>query len=134
MVRACKTEFVKKDYTKSIYQSMKTLTISILFLIILTGNKIISQEHWETAVYSYDQWRYFVGESEPLSSWKDIEFNDSNWDIGAGSIGYGDEGKNLKKLVHELHLENIVIFMDNINPDLKSALIKKSHNLLFKEY
>ena len=70
---------------------MRTLTISILFLIILTGNKIISQEHWETAVYSYDQWRYFVGESEPLSSWKDIEFNDSNWDIGAGSIGYGDE-------------------------------------------
>ncbi len=70
---------------------MKTLAISILFLIILTGNKIISQEHWETAVYSYDQWRYFVGESEPLSSWKDIEFNDSNWNLGAGSIGYGDE-------------------------------------------
>ena len=42
-------------------------------------------------------------------------------------IGHGDEEKNLKKLVRELKLENIVIFMDNINPGLKSALIKKSH-------
>ena len=29
--------------------------------------------------------------------------------------------------MHELNLENIVIFMDNINPDFKSALIKKSN-------
>ncbi len=42
-------------------------------------------------------------------------------------LGYGKEEKNLKKLVHELNLENIVIFMDNINSDFKSALIKKSH-------
>ena len=42
-------------------------------------------------------------------------------------LGYGEEEKNLKKLVHELNLENIVIFMDNINPEFKSALIKKSH-------
>ena len=28
-------------------------------------------------------------------------------------IGHGSEEKNLKKLVHELNLENIVIFMDN---------------------
>ena len=41
-------------------------------------------------------------------------------------IGHGSEEKNLKKLVHELNLENIVIFMDDINPDFKSALIKKS--------
>ena len=42
-------------------------------------------------------------------------------------IGYGNEEKNLKKLVHQLSLENIVIFMDNINSNLKSALLKKSH-------
>jgi len=42
-------------------------------------------------------------------------------------IGHGSEEKNLKKLVHELNLENIVIFMDNINPNFKSALIKKSN-------
>ena len=42
-------------------------------------------------------------------------------------IGHGSEEKNLKKLVHELNLDNIVIFVDNKNLDLKSALIKKSH-------
>ncbi len=42
-------------------------------------------------------------------------------------VGYGDEEKNLKKLVHELNLDKIVIFMKNVNSDLKSALVKKSH-------
>ena len=42
-------------------------------------------------------------------------------------LGYGEEEKNLKKLVHELKLDNIVIFIDNVNPNFKSALIKKSH-------
>ena len=42
-------------------------------------------------------------------------------------IGHGSEEKNLKKLVQELNLGNIVTFVDNKNLDLKSALIKKSH-------
>ncbi|MEI6766400.1 MAG: lamin tail domain-containing protein [Bacteroidota bacterium] len=50
--------------------------------------KIIN--HWETSVFSYDYWRYFIGTSEPPSNWKDINFNDSGWPLGKGGFGYGD--------------------------------------------
>ena len=42
-------------------------------------------------------------------------------------IGYGNEEKNLKKLVKQLNLENFVYFFDNISLKYKSALLSKSH-------
>ena len=42
-------------------------------------------------------------------------------------IGYGDEEKNLKKLVQELDLNSQVIFFKNISNDLKNALLAKSN-------
>ena len=42
-------------------------------------------------------------------------------------IGYGDEEKNLKKLVQELDLSGQVMFFKDISPDLKNALISKSN-------
>ena len=41
-------------------------------------------------------------------------------------IGYGDEEKNLKKLVEELDLGTQVMFFKDITGDLKNALIAKS--------
>ena len=42
-------------------------------------------------------------------------------------IGYGDEEKNLKKLVQELNLNSQVMFFKDISNDLKNALIAKSN-------
>ena len=42
-------------------------------------------------------------------------------------IGYGDEEQNLKKLVNELNLNNHVIFLKNVETELKNALICKSN-------
>ncbi len=42
-------------------------------------------------------------------------------------VGYGDQEKNLKKLVQQLDLKNNVIFLDNISLKYKSSLLKKSH-------
>ena len=41
-------------------------------------------------------------------------------------IGYGDEEKNLKKLVQELGLSSQVMFFKDISDDLKNALLAKS--------
>ena len=43
------------------------------------------------------------------------------------SIGYGEEEENIKKLTKELNLNNQVMFLKNINSELKNALIAKSH-------
>ena len=47
-------------------------------------------------------------------------------DIVYTCIGYGDEEKNLKKLVQELNLSSQVMFFKDISDDLKNALIAKS--------
>ena len=46
------------------------------------------------------------------------------------SIGYGEEEKNLLKLSKELNLENEVIFLKNIDSNLKIALITESNLFL----
>ena len=43
------------------------------------------------------------------------------------SIGYGEEEENIKKLTKELNLDNQVLFLKNISPELKNALVAKSH-------
>ena len=42
-------------------------------------------------------------------------------------IGYGDEEENLKKLTKELELNKQVLFLKNINQDLKNSLVFKSN-------
>ncbi len=42
-------------------------------------------------------------------------------------IGYGDEEKNIKKLVEELDLTSQVMFFKDISNDLKNALVAKSN-------
>ena len=42
-------------------------------------------------------------------------------------VGYGDEEKNIKKLVKELDLEGQVMFFKDINNELKNALVAKSN-------
>ncbi len=42
-------------------------------------------------------------------------------------IGYGDEEENLKKLTKELKLNEQVLFLKNINQDLKNSLVSKSN-------
>ncbi len=41
-------------------------------------------------------------------------------------VGYGEEEENLKRLVNELKLNEQVLFLKNINQDLKNALVLKS--------
>ena len=42
-------------------------------------------------------------------------------------IGYGEEEENIKKLVNELDLKEQVIFLKNIEQDLKNALVSQSN-------
>ena len=41
-------------------------------------------------------------------------------------VGYGEEEKNIKKLVEELELKEQVMFFNDISDDLKNSLLNKS--------
>jgi len=43
--------------------------------------------HWETVINHGDEWKYFIGTSEPPNNWNSLEFNDSEWLSGLSSIG-----------------------------------------------
>lgn len=47
-------------------------------------------DHWEVPVYPQSPNKYFQGNSEPPSNWRDTSFNDLSWSASAGSVGYGD--------------------------------------------
>lgn len=65
---------------------MKRLTL----LFFITVQALFAQDHWETAVFANDIWRYIVPNTEPSANWKDQSFDDSNWNQGEGGFGYGD--------------------------------------------
>ena len=69
----------------------KRIFVLVWVLIALAVcSKAVTINHWETVVYNYDIWNYFVGTSEPPSTWRALDFNDSSWLQGKGGIGYGD--------------------------------------------
>ncbi len=52
---------------------------------------LFAQDHWETAIFANDQWKYFVPDSELPNNWNTFSFDDNNWDIGEGGFGYADD-------------------------------------------
>ena len=66
-----------------------------IFLFVIIFQALFSQDHWETAVFANDIWRYIVPNSEPSANWKDQSFDDSNWNEGEGGFGYGEVKKAL---------------------------------------
>lgn len=77
---------------------MKSFNIAliVIFLLLFSDNQVQGQsvDHWETAVFNNDTWRYFVGTSEPNSNWKSLSFNDLGWAQGQGGFGYADGDDN----------------------------------------
>ena len=51
---------------------------------------LLSQDHWETAIFADDIWRYNVPDTELASDWNTNSFNDGFWILGQGGFGYGD--------------------------------------------
>jgi len=71
-----------------------TLVLISLSTICIDPARGQSVNHWETAVFNNDTWRYFVGNSEPEANWRLLSFNDASWAQGPGGIGYSDNDDN----------------------------------------
>lgn len=67
------------------------LLLFTCFCIPVSGQTI---NHWETAVFNSDTWRYWIGTSDPGQNWRSLSFDDSLWPEGPGGFGYGDNDDN----------------------------------------
>lgn len=72
----------------------KVLNPQEYFLLWASGKNIKGANHWETVIDVGDNCKYFVGNSEPPTDWKEISFNDNSWQIGQTGVGYGDGDDN----------------------------------------
>jgi len=62
------------------------------FLVIFASGRDIRKIpiHREIIIDMGDEWSYLVPTSEPVSNWRNIDFDDSNWPVGKSGFGYGD--------------------------------------------
>ena len=67
------------------------IKISNLLVFLISGSVVLSQDHWETAIYAGDDWNYRVPIEELPSDWNILNFDDSNWLNGPGGFGYSDD-------------------------------------------
>ena len=56
-------------------------------ILIMLASMVLTLSLKSQDVLTY---KYFVGTTEPDANWKTLEFDDSSWPQGYGSIGYGD--------------------------------------------
>lgn len=69
-------------------------SLAVLMFVSLQPANAQQINHWETAIFSDDTWRYFPGLSEPPSTWRNPTFNDTSWAQGKGGFGYEDGDDN----------------------------------------
>ncbi|MBN1996655.1 CotH kinase family protein, partial [candidate division KSB1 bacterium] len=64
----------------------------LLMALMITQPAVLMGEvdHWETVIYAGDNWRYFVGISNPPGNWISPGFDETAWLSGKGGFGYGD--------------------------------------------
>jgi hypothetical protein len=61
------------------------------FTVFFSGkNRRDYFNHWEVPVFPQSPIKYFPGNAEPPSSWKDPSFNDASWASSNGPVGFGD--------------------------------------------
>ncbi|MDX1701495.1 MAG: lamin tail domain-containing protein, partial [Melioribacteraceae bacterium] len=98
------------------------------YLILASGRDINSvAAAWETIIDRGETWRYYLGTQEVPDQWKRVDFDDSDWNLGASGIGYGDGDDEtiidpvislyLRKEFNISDVENVTNLMFNIDFD-----------------
>ena len=73
-------------------RSVFLITIFIIVFHHAGSSQIIN--HWETAVFNTDTWKYRSGTSDPDPDWRSLLFDDGSWAEGPGGFGFGDNDDN----------------------------------------
>ena len=72
------------------FQSLIKSYLFISFFFFLFIENLCSQNHWETAIFASDDWKYIIPNSELPANWKSLTYNDNIWNEGPGGFGYSD--------------------------------------------
>ena len=109
------------------------ITLKKILPIIYLVGCVFCQGNWETAVYANDDWSYLIPLSELPIEWKNLDFDDSNWLIGTGGFGYGDEddGTEISPTISVFLRRKFIV--DNVY-NLKNAILHADYDDGFIAY
>lgn len=69
---------------------MRRYLLFALLFLFLGVTRAQTVNHWETAVFAGDNWRYYRGTAQPNANWNNLQYSANSWSQGPGGIGYGD--------------------------------------------
>ncbi len=102
--------------------------MKIFSLFILLIHSVGAQTHWETAIYSSDEWKYLVPSSQPTNDWVARTYDDSSWNSGNGGFGYGDSDDLTVIPTPLLSIFLRKKFIINTPSDLKAAILHADYD------
>lgn len=79
-----------EEWDKWTFPSLNLGAGEYLVLLASGKDKAYFADHWETAVYDSDVWRYYPAYGPPPSNWTTLDFNDIVWETGDGGFGFED--------------------------------------------
>ena len=69
---------------------MKKIILFCIFYLASFISRAQVADHWETIVEGSGLWKYLAPVAQPDSDWNSVNYIDTTWNSGKGSIGYGD--------------------------------------------
>ena len=74
---------------------MKSSWITVVaFLLLFACSNTEEIDHWESLLSADEEWKYFPGTKSAGKEWFSTEYDDRDWKIGKGEIGFG--GRDFK--------------------------------------
>jgi hypothetical protein len=107
----------------------------LIFVFTFFPLCIFSQtiNHWETAVFDNDIWKYLEGTYEPDTNWRKLNYNDATWMQGQGGVGYGDgDDSTLISAVTSLYLRKTFTIVDT--SDIVASVLNVDYDDAFVAY
>ncbi|MBT5699343.1 MAG: hypothetical protein HOJ12_05050, partial [Flavobacteriales bacterium] len=110
---------------------MRKLFFVFTFFPLLLSSQTIN--HWETAVFDNDIWKYLEGTYEPDTNWRKLSFNDASWLQGEGGVGYGDgDDSTIISAVSSLYLRKTFTIVDT--SDILASILNVDYDDAFVAY
>lgn len=105
-------------------------------LLIFASDKNRTEyvRHWETVIDWGDVWKYRLGTSEPLATWKNLGYDDQSWTSGPSGFGFGDgdDSTIVPTSVNSVYIRK-TFSVQNVN-DIKMAILHVDYDDAFVAY
>ncbi len=80
-----------ENRNKTVKVHVRRMIVSIVLLLGMIFISTAQTKSWYSVFHTDAEFKYVTNfDSDPATNWREVGFDDSNWNEGVGGIGYGD--------------------------------------------